>query len=68
MAKKTVERKCENCQHVIFNRMWGEYKCRVKKRYIPYPELEARACDRFTYRNGDEAAVSKEEREKYESV
>lgn len=25
---------CQTCSHAIFDPIWGEYKCEVKKRYI----------------------------------
>lgn len=67
MANETVERKCENCEHAIFNRLWGEYKCGVNKRYIRHTGVEAQICNKFEPRKSAEVKISKEGREKYGS-
>lgn len=40
----------EQCQHSIFNQIWGEYKCAEKKLTL-YPRLNyCEMCDKFKQR------------------
>lgn len=38
---------CKNCKHAIFDELWGEYKCKIKERYIYYTRVEAIDCAHY---------------------
>lgn len=29
--------RCVDCEHAIFDELWGEYKCKIKKRRVEDP-------------------------------
>lgn len=47
---------CKNCEHAIFDLLWGEYKCKVRQTNIPIL-LNSTECK--SYKKGT-PAVSKE--------
>ena len=38
---------CRNCKHCIFDRRWGEVKCKHYKHKIYYPEFMAEDCPQY---------------------
>lgn len=48
---------CKNCENAVFDPLWGEYKCKVRKTTV-YILLEPSECP--SYKAGT-PAISKEE-------
>lgn len=57
---------CKNCSHAIFDPLWGEYKCEVR-RTILYILLDADECSSYDKRTG-EIRVSKDHNGYLESL
>lgn len=62
-TKEPENRHCGLCEHSICSVLWGEYKCALKKRYVPNPDQEAKTCPDFKDRGTAEQRVSKESRD-----
>lgn len=43
---------CANCEHAVFDKVWGEYKCKEFKRRI-YILLGSSECPKYTKKKGD---------------
>lgn len=41
---ETVVRNCKFCRHAVFDRIWGEYKCKLYQRTV-YDADEITDCD-----------------------
>lgn len=45
---------CKNCEHAVFDPLWGEYKCKVRKTRI-YILLDSSECSDYTKKKEKES-------------
>lgn len=46
---------CKNCEHSIYDEVWGEFRCKKYERTVYYPITEAERC--MFYERGKEKKV-----------
>lgn len=37
----------DNCKHSIFNKLWGEWKCKSKSHVLHYPGIQCLECPEY---------------------
>lgn len=49
---------CTNCEHSMFDEVWGEYKC-AKRKTIVYILLSSEECSDYEKKKTDELRLAK---------
>lgn len=44
---------CKNCEHSVYDKLWGEYKCKILQRRM-YILLDSTECPNYKKKQGDE--------------